>query len=97
MKRILAVAVAAILCGCVNIVGHVAGERPYRPYAGTKAMCGGIVEAFVEKPEWHWGCAGEAGMAHAYSALLFPVWVIGLPLEAVADTITLPYDLLKGM
>jgi len=35
-------------------------------------------------------------MSHAYSVLLLPVFVVGLPLEAVADTVTSPYDIWRN-
>jgi len=91
----VAVLVGVSCVGCFNICGHYLDERTYPPYDATKGMACGIVEAFVEKPEWHWGSAGEAGMAHAYAFLFLPVWVVGLPLEAVADTVTFPYDAWK--
>lgn len=82
----VAVVVGVSCAGCFNICGHAMDERTYQPYDATKGMACGIVEAFVEKPECHWGSAGEAGMAHAYSILFLPVYVVGLPIEAIAAT-----------
>lgn len=93
MKQIISLALALTLSGCLNIQGHSTGS--YKPYESTVGMSHAIVEAFVEKPEWHSGSVGEAGIAHAFSIILLPVAIIALPIEAVADTVTLPYDLLS--
>lgn len=82
------------MSGCMNIVGHV--DSDYKPYKSTKGCARSIAEAFVEKPEWHGASAGEAGMAHAVSIVTLPIMLLMLPFEAVADTVTFPYDYFKA-
>jgi len=91
---LLSVGLAVSLCsGCLCIHEHIDGRS--KPYGATVCVCRGIAEAFVEKPEWHCGCTSEARMSHAWAAILLPVSVVCVPFEAVADTVTLPYDLLN--
>lgn len=98
MKSMLLLAAIAMtaLCGCANINNHFGecGSRveinyPYRDTVGNLSIWS---EVFGARPEKHGGSAGEAGIAHAYAVLLFPLIVVDLPLEIVADTITMPYD-----
>lgn len=97
LSPVVGMVLVGLVCGgCFNIVGHAASEKPYNPYEATRGISCGIAEAFVEKPEWHGGSHGEAAMSHAYAVLFLPVFVVGLPLEAVADTLTLPYDLYRS-
>jgi len=92
----VALAVGLVCGGCLNIVGHATGDKPYKPYESTKGCARSIAEAFCEKPEWHSGSAGEAGMAHAVSIVTLPIMLLILPFEAVADTVTFPYDYFKN-
>lgn len=91
LSPIIGILLAGLLCGgCLCISNHAHGTA--KPYGATRAVSCAIAEAFVVKPEWHYGSQGEAAISHAYAMLFLPLTVIALPFEAVADTVTLPYD-----
>lgn len=85
MKNLIIVALA-LVCGCVNIIEHTDNPRGAVPYAGTCGCCETIKGAFVTPK------GPEGGMEQAYCQLFLPVTIVDLPLEVVADTVTLPYD-----
>jgi len=98
MKRLLFI-LALALSGCANLNYHLGDKsdpwyRPY-PYRSTKEVSQCIAQIFVEMPEWHDGSSAEAAYSHALCVLLSPVLVVDWPLEVVADTVTLPYDVYK--
>lgn len=84
-----------LLAGCANISCHVDGRNPAGVYRGTREGSKAVVEIFIVKPEWHSGSPSEAMYAHCICLLFSPVVLVDWPLEAVADTVTLPYDLYK--
>ena len=94
MRLIYTILLALILCGCCNIDQHRDGT--VRPFCGTRGNANTISEVFVSRPDLHHGCPSEAGIAHAYSAILSPVLLplllVDLPLEVAADVVTMPYD-----
>lgn len=87
MRKLLSAAMIA-LAGCCNIL-----LRPERaawacdPYENTCEVAAVVAMPFsVPK-------GPEGGIAKAYATLLLPVSLVDLPLEAVADTVFLPWDL----
>ena len=93
MKRTIAIILLSLASGCFNISGHVSKGFGYRPYESTVSCAKSVAEAFCVRPEWHSGSSGEAGMAHAYAILMFPLTLLMTAVECVADTITLPVDI----
>lgn len=76
--------------GCMNIMYHTG--TPIAVYKPTREASKAFVEIFCPMPEWHYGSGSEAAISHAYAVFLSPYIIVDLPLEAVADTITFPYD-----
>lgn len=87
----------AIATGCCNISAHM--DDAARPFCGTRGNLATMSEVFVSRPDLHHGCPSEAGIAHAYSVVfspvLLPLLLVDLPLEVVADVVTMPYDLAR--
>ena len=87
MRKLLAVSALA-LAGCCNIV-----QRPERaawacdPYENTCEVAATLAIPFSDPK------GPEGGIAKAYCTLLFPVLLVDLPLDAVVDTVFLPWDL----
>ena len=95
MKSLLA-ATALVLSGCANIRYHSDGcSKPPAVYRGTREDSRAVAQIFVKVPSWHGGSVAEASYAHAACLILSPFLLIDWPLEVVADTITLPYDIYK--
>ena len=83
---------ASLLAGCFSIDHHKTGELPSDIaqsgiYSGTRADCGVVAVPFSDPK------GPEGGIAKALCTILLPVSIIDLPLELVADTVTLPYDI----
>ncbi len=91
MKKLAAILSAALLSGCINVMYRTDGtSKNYGPY-----YCTGIMSASVAAP-FSDPVGPEGGIAKAWCTLLLPVTIIDLPLEAVADTLLLPWDLCVG-
>lgn len=84
--------VGSLFAGCANIDNHKSNSNEVYPFCGTASWFGVMSEVFSAQPDKHGGSAGEAGIAHAYAVLLFPLIVIDFPFEVAADVVTLPYD-----
>lgn len=95
--RLMPFVISLVLCGCCNIAQHRDGSP--RPFGGTRENFAAMSEVFVARPDLHYGCLSEAGVAHAYSVILSPVLLpcllVDLPLEVAADAVTLPFDLAR--
>ena len=89
---VVVIVVCSLFAGCANINNHKCNANEVYPFCGTASWCGIMSEVFSAQPDKHGGSAGEAGIAHAYAVLLFPLIVIDLPFEVAADVVTLPYD-----
>ena len=87
MKKLAAMLAAALLSGCVNILYRTDGmDKNHGPYYCTCGIAECVAAPFTEPK------GPEGGIAKAWCTLLLPFTVIDLPLEAVVDTVLLPYD-----
>jgi len=83
MKRLMAICAAAVLAGgCFNLTVRPQTDVNQGPYFCTKTD-----QKAIRK--------GWNGGGGPYSVLL-PVFVLDWPLEAVCDTVLLPYDLIMS-
>ena len=86
MKQILTASLF-LLSGCYNIMfRHDPGDEP-TPYFCTRFVACSIVEPFIYPVKGDW--------AGTYCAIMWVPHLVDLPLEAAADTVLLPHDLLK--
>ena len=94
MRKIAAILTGLALSGCANFAYH---QDPPRNeslvYIGTREDSKAIAQIFCVKPEWHGGCYSEAVYSHCVCVLLSPLLIVDWPLEVVADTVTLSYDI----
>lgn len=97
--KTLFVLLALLVAGCANISYHVddSDPNPAGIYRGTREGSKAVAEIFIVMPEWHSGCYSEAMYTHCICLLFSPVILVDWPLEVVADTVTLPYDLYKEL
>ena len=88
MKKLTAMLAAALLSGCANILYRTDGmDRNRCPYYCTRVVAASVAAPFTEPK------GPEGGIAKAWCTLLLPVTIIDLPLDAVVDTVLLPYDI----
>ena len=85
MRRLLAVALL-VCAGCCNLMMRPDAERNLGPYWCTCEVAETLAIPFSEPK------GPEGGIAKAWCTLLLPVTIIDLPLEAVVDTVLLPWD-----
>ena len=85
MKKLL-VSMLLLLSGCANIANRNDG-RSLSPYQCTCEMAASVAAPFRR------ATGPEGQIAKAYLTLLLPVSVVSLPLDAVLDTVFLPWDM----
>lgn len=90
MKKLMIIVAAALLSGCANIRYRVEPMANGGPYHCTVSVAEIVALPFQSTP-----AGPEGGIAQAYATLLLPVTAIDLPLEAVADTLLLPWDFFR--
>lgn len=90
MKKLTAILATALLSGCANIRYRVEPMANGGPYYCTVSVAEIVALPFQGEPT-----GPEGGIAQAYATLLLPVTAIDLPLEAVADTLLLPWDFFR--
>lgn len=90
MKWLMTVLCAALLSGCANVLYRIEPMANGGPYHCTVSVAEIVALPFQSEP-----AGPEGGIAQAYATLLLPVTAIDLPLEAVADTLLLPWDFFR--
>lgn len=86
----LALFLLSFCLGCANYMAHTDATRPARPYEGTKTIGEVLVIACSPDQQDYWDRFWQT-----ISRITFPLILGDFALELVADTITLPYDLIK--
>jgi uncharacterized protein YceK len=88
VKRLIACLAAALVSGCICIDLHSSTYSvPAGVYSGTY-YCAEVLS--IPFRGYRGTCAQ---WVREHTLLMYPVWLLDLPLELVADTCTLPYDL----
>lgn len=75
--------------GCMNISNHSSPVGSVYAYSGT------VDDALLIATPFQDTYGPEGSIARAYATLLLPFTILDMPLEIVADTITLPYDIFQ--
>ena len=93
MKKIISMFVFAILLpitGCISIMERTeSGSKITQVYHPTCTCAESIALPFRER------LYGEDGISQAISTVLLPFTIIDLPLDAVVDTVCLPWDIYR--
>jgi len=85
--KALAIAVAALLAGCCNVVERA--QKPYlvapHPYYCTVEAAEALAEPFQDRQ-------GPDGIAGAFIAVTYPLWIVSGVCDVALDTVFLPVD-----
>ena len=90
MKWLMTVLCAALLSGCANMLYRIEPMANGGPFYCTVSVAELVALPFQGTP-----AGPEGGIAQAYATLLLPITLVDLPLEAVADTLILPWDFFR--
>lgn len=86
MKKLLFASLLMLSCGCMNVLNHTGTCTD--TYKATKIIWDDCICVW-----WN----GDFQFSHPVGAMVvmytYPVWFVDLPCEAVADTLTFPWDL----
>lgn len=102
MKKLLVIAMAAALSGCVQLIRFTDGSAYYcyrgtrsvrHPYKATKEVFSGWFLAPARTYNW-WGLGTSDPIGSAWLTLAWPGSLVDLPCEAVCDTVMLVPDLI---
>ena len=89
VRRTIVGLATLMLAGCMNIANHCSAVGSVYAYSGT------VDDAELIAIPFQSTYGAESDIARAYATLLLPFTILDMPLEIVADTITLPYDIFQ--